>query len=302
MAKIVVTNPMDFSPEQKSRLDALGDVTFYDDFTSSAEEWVKRCQGYDIVCSWMVGLRENYSRLKDVVISVPFVGVGTFADPKILKDRNITLCNSPGCNRHPVAEWIIYMILTTVRRFDKLLRTTESVSISPPQRGVAGRNITILGKGNVGTRVGEICKALEMNVTYFERGDDLLNAVKNADVIVDTLSTNPSSKGILNKVFFNSVKHGAIFISVTVDAITDFDAMLEALDKGRLSYVAHDVANAKPGDATNPIYLRLREHKNVFATPHIAGFSDMATQIGNDMMIDNVEAWIKGKPIHVFKG
>ena len=302
MTKIVVTSKMDFSPEQKARLQRLGDVTFYDDQVTSPDEWLKRVNGYEIICSWMAGLREKYSELSNVFISVPFVGVGTFADPKIIKAKNITISNSPGCNRHAVSEWIIYMMLTSKRRLDKYLGTTEVVPISPPETGLAFKTVAILGYGNIGKRVGEICKGLEMKDLYFKRGDNLLELVKDADFIVDTLSTNSTSKGLLNKNFFNSVKKGAVFISVTTDAITDIDAMLVALNEGKLSFVCHDIANAKPGDAKNELYNKLRLHPNTFVTPHIAGFSDVTTQIGNDIMIDNVEAWLKGKPINVFEG
>lgn len=71
-------------------------------------------------------------------------------------------------------------------------------------------------------------------------------------------------------------------------------------DEGQLSYVAHDVADAKPGDFSDPLYERLRQHPKVLVTPHLAGFSDVTTKTGNEMMIDNVEAWLQGKPIHVF--
>jgi len=300
MKKIVVANPMGFSEEQKSRLEKLGEVTYFDNMSSSPDEWLKRCQGFDIVCSWMLGLREKYGDLKDVFISVPFVGVGTFADPEILKANNITICNSPGCNRHAVSEWIIYMILSTMRGLDKYLRTNTVAPLNPPPTGLAGKNITILGQGSIGKRVGVVCEALEMKVSFFKRGDNLLEAVKGADIIVDVLSTNPTSKGLLNRDFFQSVKTRAIFISVTVDAIVDFDAMLEALDQGKLSFVAHDVANAKSGDGTDPLYQKLCKHPRVYVTPHIAGFSDVTTQIGNEMMIGNIEAWLKGKPINVF--
>lgn len=300
MVKIVVTNPMDFSPEQKDRLAKLGDVKFHEDHPTSADDWLTRCQGFDIICSWMMFLREKYTELKNVFISVPFVGVGTFADPKILEANNITISNSPGCNRHAVSEWIVYMVLLTMRRFDKFLETTQTIPLSPPPIGLAGKNITILGRGNIGKCVGAVCEALEMNVNYFNRGDNLTREIAEADVIVDALSTNPSSKGLLNKDFFESVKKGAVFISVTTNAIVDFNAMLSALDQGQLSFVAHDVANAKPGDAGDPSYERLRQHPKVYATPHIAGFSDVTTRTGNDMMIDNIEAWINGKPINVF--
>lgn len=302
MAKIVVTNPMGFTPEQKARLDKLGDVTYFDDMCSSPDDWLSRCQGFEIVCSWMAGLREKYGELKDVFISVPFVGVGTFADVKVLKDKNITISNSPGCNRHAVSEWITHMLLSTTRRFDTYLKTTTPVNLPFSPNGLTYKHVTILGNGNIGKKVAKICEALDMKVTIFKRGDDLIKSIKDADIIVDVLSTNSSTKGLLNKTFFDSVKKGSIFISVTTSTIEDFDAMLQALDEGRLSFVAHDIADAKPGDASNELYKKLCQHLNVYTTPHIAGFSDATTKISNDIMIDNVEAWLKGKPINVFKG
>ena len=279
MVKIVVTNDMGFSKEQKARLDKLGKVTYYDTLPGSPDEWLKRCEGYDIVCSWMAGLREKYSELNNIFISVPFVGVGTFADSKILKSKKITISNSPGCNRHAVSEWITYMLLVTSRRFDTYLKTTKPVSLPLSPNGLAGKNITILGNGNIGKRVAGISKALDMKVIMFKRGDNLLKSIKDADFIVDVLSTNPTTKGLLNKKFFESIKKGAVFISATVSAIEDFDAIFNALDNETLSFVAHDVADAKPGDATNELYEKFRKHPRVYTTPHIAGFSDATTKI-----------------------
>lgn len=302
MRKIVVTNPMDFSREQKTRLEKLGEVTFYDTHPATPDEWLKRCRGFDIICSWMFGLRENYHELKNVFISAPFVGVGSFADPKVLKENNITLANSPGCNRHAVAEWITYMIIIAMRQLHKYVNTKDKVGfpLPNPSLGLAGKHITILGKGNVGKKVGEICQAFEMKVTYFQRGDNLLRSVKKANIVVDVLSSNNTTKGLLSKDFFSSLKKGCVFISVTVDTIVDMDAMLTALDTGNLAFVCHDVMNAKPGDTSDMLYKKLSEKPNTYITPHIAGFSDITTKIGNDMMIDNIEAYLKGKPINVF--
>ncbi|HTE58426.1 MAG TPA: NAD(P)-dependent oxidoreductase [Verrucomicrobiae bacterium] len=304
MTKIVVTQPLDLSKEQKTKLNSLGTVTFYDDIAVTPEEWLRRCAGFDVVCSGITGLRESYSGLSDVLVTVPFVGVSSFADSEILASRKITLCNSPGSNRHAVSEWIIFMVLETTRKFMHYINTTEEPTTPTPVRspGLADKNITILGCGNIGKRVGSVCKALDMDVQYFKRGDTLVEKVKDADIVVDTLSANPTTKGLLDQRFFQSLKTGAAFISVTVDATVDFDAMLDALDSNRLAVVAFDVMNAKPGDITNPLYLKLQTHPKVLATPCIASYSTTTSRIGNDMMIANIEAWLANGPIHVFEG
>jgi phosphoglycerate dehydrogenase-like enzyme len=58
--------------------------------------------------------------------------------------------------------------------------------------------------------------------------------------------------------------------------------------------------NAKLGDTNDSLFVRLRNHPKAYPTPHIAGFSDVTNLIGNNMMIDNLEAWFAGKPINVF--
>ena len=57
--RIVVTSPMGFSPDQITRLKSLGEVTLYDSSPKSAEEWLNRCKGADIVCSDKYGLKEK---------------------------------------------------------------------------------------------------------------------------------------------------------------------------------------------------------------------------------------------------
>ena len=75
--------------------------------------------------------------------------------------------------------------------------------------------------------------------------------------------------------------------------------MLEALKKEKLLGVANDCGSILPGDYDDPYYKKLSQTPKVIATPHIAYQSDVTVRTSNDMLIDNVEAWIKGKPINV---
>jgi phosphoglycerate dehydrogenase-like enzyme len=146
--------------------------------------------------------------------------------------------------------------------------------------------------------VGKICESLEMEVSYFKEGDNLLNSVKDADVIINTLSNNPTTQGLLDKKFFNSFKKGAYFVSVTSSQIYDIDALLSALDKN-IASAAIDAGQIQVGDTDDPFYRRLLKHPRILATPHIAYNSDTTARVGNDMMIDNIEAYLAGKPTNL---
>jgi glycerate dehydrogenase len=197
----------------------------------------------------------------------------------------------------------MWMVILAMRRFDEVLNRKETMrengSLPPMQKGLAGNNITILGNGNVGRRVGKLAETFDMNVTIFKRGDDLYGSVKNADVVVDTLSENYSTKKILDQKFFSAMKKGGSFISVTRANILDEDALISALDNGDLGRAFLDCASVLVGDTEDSYYQKLLKHPNIFVTPHIAYSSEMSSRMGNDVMIDNVEAWINGAPQNI---
>lgn len=299
MPKIVVTNNQDFTAEQKQRLDSLGDVTYYDALPANGEEYLERVKGADIICSGTAGLKDAYAQLKDVYVTVAFVSVA-FVDLEVLRNNNVTISNAPGANRHAVSEWIMAMTILLMRNMHDAINRKETYrkdsGLPPITPGLAGNKMTILGHGNVGRRVGELADSFGMQVSFFKRGDDLYNAVNDANVVVDTLSSNPSTNKLLDSKFFDAMKQDSYFVSVTRSEITDEDAMLNALDSGKLAGVASDCGGILVGDTEDPLYQKLLNHPKALVTPHVSYNSEMSRKMGADIMIDNVEAWINGTP------
>lgn len=297
--KIVIAQDLDLIKEEKERLNKLGEVVYYEDLAKTPEEWLERCKDADIICTGKFGMKEKIYELKDVFLSLPFVGTG-FLDLEKLKARNIKVSSCPGCNKEAVSEWIVTMMLNLFRNISSYTNSKEldfkKLEIS---KGLAGKNITILGKGNIGFYVGKICGAFGMNVKYFIKGNDLKSSIKNADVVINVLSLNENTKGLLDKDFFNSFKPGSCFITVTDSEIYDADAMLEALDKNILAGVADDCGSIYLGDIEDPFYEKLMKHPKVLATPHIARFADTTERKANRIMIDNIESYVKGRPINI---
>lgn len=302
MKKIVVTNNQNFTPAQKQRLDNLGDVTYYDVLPKDADEYLSRIKEAEIVCSGTAGLKDAYPEIKNKYITVGFVSVA-FVDLEILTKNNVKISNAPGINQHAVSEWIMCMLLLAMRHFDEAINCKRTLRVDNKvpkiQKGLAGKNITILGYGNIGKRVEKLALAFDMNVTVFRRGENLFDLVKNADVVIDALSDNPSTKKILDQNFFNAMKEGSSFISVTRSDILDENALLKSLDDKHLDRAFLDCASIPVGDADDKYYQKLRKHPRVFVTPHVAYNSEMSNEMGNDVMIDNVEAWIKGSPRNI---
>ncbi|MFA6513719.1 MAG: NAD(P)-dependent oxidoreductase [Patescibacteria group bacterium] len=300
MPKIVVTHDLGLSPEDIKRLKLLGEVTFFNDRPESGDVWLSRCQGADIICSGIPGLRDKYQELKNVFISLPLVGV-SYLNKEILNKNNIKVSNSPGCNKDAVSEWVIGMMINLLRDLPFFINNKKlPQGKMPPQTlGLVEKKVLILGRGNVGTRVGEICNSLKMKVDFFDKGDDLIKKIVDQDIIINCLSTNKSTINLLDKTFFTSLKKGSFFISITNHEIYDLEAMLGALDKGILLKAAIDDGTMNLGNTDDPFYKRLISHPQILATPHIAHNTEVSNKVGHQMMIDNVEAYLKGKPINL---
>ncbi|NND64777.1 MAG: hydroxyacid dehydrogenase [Gammaproteobacteria bacterium] len=296
--KIVVTQPLDLSETDVERLQALGELTKFDTMPSSHEEWLERVKDADVICSGKFGLKQKWQQLEDKFISLPSVGAGWF-EPKTAAEKNVVLARSPGCNKEPVAEWIIGMMINLVRKLPEKINADKVETAST--QSLAGKTVCVCGAGNIGALVGGVCEALNMKVVYFKRGDSLLERVEGADIVVDVLSLNDDSRGIYDEKFFSSLKRGSYFITVTSEKLWDTEAMLKSLDEGILAGVANDCGNIQVDDTRAPLYERLKDHPKILATAHTSFNTDRRNEICNSMMIDNIEAWKAGNPINVIK-
>jgi phosphoglycerate dehydrogenase-like enzyme len=297
---ISVTHDLELSEDDKNRLKSLGEVTIYDSRPKSPKEWLERCKGADIICSDISGLREKYQELKNVFITLPLVNVA-YLDKDILSRNNIKVSNSPGCNKDAVSEWIVGMMINLLRKLPFYIKNNNLPKDKAPEQaiGLTDKTVLILGKGNIGARVGDICKSLKMNVIFFERGDDLIKKIKGKSVIVNCLSTNTTTVGILDDKFFNSLDRSTYFISVSSNEIYDSAAMFNALDNGIIAGAAIDDGTMNVGDTNDSYYQKLLKHTKILATPHIAYNSDVSNREGNRIMIDNIEAYLANRPINL---
>jgi lactate dehydrogenase-like 2-hydroxyacid dehydrogenase len=145
-----------------------------------------------------------------------------------------------------------------------------------------GATLGIVGFGEVGREVGRRARAFEMEVTYFQRTplaaaveqefdarylplDDLMG---QADYILVQLPSNDSTRGLIGRDALGRIKPGAMLINVARPELIDHDAVVEALQSGRLGGLALDVLYTEPADPAEPL-LRYRD-RNVILMPHTA--------------------------------
>ena len=89
---------------------------------------------------------------------------------------------------------------------------------------------------------------------------------------------------------FAAMKDGVYFINTARGEIVDEDAMMDALESGKLAGAAIDVPRVEPISSSS----RLLKFDNLIITPHIAGSSYDVQATGSRMIVDSLEDWLAG--------
>ncbi len=231
------------------------------------------------------------------------------ADVDAASERGILLSNAPGGSSPSVAELTIGFVLTLARRIpenDRAMRRGEwRVQMAT---SVQGKALGILGMGKVGTRVAHAARALEMDVAAWgptltdERAanegvrrvelDDLFG---QADFVSNHLMLSDLSQGLIDRRRLGLMKPTSYLINTARGAIVDEAALIEALTECRIAGAALDVFEQEPLPVGSP----LRKLDNVLLSPHAGWTTHEAFDPWIEMVVENVLAFIDGKPIRV---
>ncbi|MSO77947.1 MAG: hydroxyacid dehydrogenase [Alphaproteobacteria bacterium] len=197
----------------------------------------------------------------------------------------VIVVNQSGGNKEAVAEHAVAMMLNLSKRIgetDHVMRTQPNlVRTQFMGTELLGKTVGIIGLGNVGARLAEICRlAFSMRVLAHdpyltveqcqERGatkvalDELLG---QADIVSINCPRTKETRGMIGAAAFAKMKPGALFVTTARGGIHDEAALEAALKEGRLSGAGLDVWDKEPPPTDHPL-LRLA---NVLASPHTAG-------------------------------
>jgi phosphoglycerate dehydrogenase-like enzyme len=293
--KIHVVESMEMTPEQKARLNKLGEVKWFDG-TPDVDELLKRCEGADVVLFDWAPMDKAIPLLKPGVkmMTIPAMGVG-FLPLKEAAAKGIKIANAPGFAKESTGELGIGLMLAATRRIC-YYECEKGKPLNSPC--LFGKTIGIIGAGRIGSYVGRVAEALGMKVVDYKRGGDLLAVLTQSDVVFCALPLSDETKGLLGAKEFAAMKKGAFFVTTSHNKIYDHDALLAALDS-HLGGAAIDLEGTDMGDYGSDAYKKLDSHPKIVLTPHIGSYTDYATRVKYDMIIDNVEAFTKGKPINI---
>ena len=166
-----------------------------------------------------------------------------------------------------------------------------------------GKKLGIAGYGAIGREVAVRAKAFGMEILAYDpympadrieadgaKPVDLDTMLAESDVVSIHLPVLPSTRGIVNKDWFNKMKPTAIVVNTARAAVIDQKDFVEALQNGTIGGAALDVYWVEPIPANHPL-LSMR---NVTLTPHMAGLTTDVDSWSGKMMGEEVVAYLDG--------
>ncbi|MEJ2267742.1 MAG: NAD(P)-dependent oxidoreductase [Nanoarchaeota archaeon] len=298
MSKNIITFGVNLNEEQKKRLAHLGELNELKS-PESAEDFLNKSEGADVIFSNGDFLLESLPKLKNVFVTYPYVELGLFNSEELEKN-GVFVANAQGGNRDSIVEWIMYMILSLFRKFTPMVRASQNFPVEL-QESLKGKKVLIVGHGNIGSQIGILCKSFGMKVNFFERGDDLIFSSKNTDLIINSLNCNSTSKNLLDEDFFMHLKKGCYYLTFVRPYTYDIDGLIKSIENEIVAGAAIDCDPEGFGDTQNAFYQKALSNSKILVTPHIAFSTKQAVANGREIAIQNIESFLTGNPKNILR-
>jgi phosphoglycerate dehydrogenase-like enzyme len=144
----------------------------------------------------------------------------------------------------------------------------------------------------IGTRRAGSSTNVE-HVDEFVAIDDLDEALGRADAVVVSLPGTSATDGLIGAAVFAAAKPGVTVVNVGRGTVLDEDALLDALQSGRIGFAALDVFAAEPLPRSSPLW----DLPNVLVSPHTAALDAGEERRIAELFADNATLLLEGRPL-----
>lgn len=231
--------------------------------------------------------------------------------------KKATLTNASGAFGKIIAEYVVGGIIALYRSLPVYWNNQKKHIWEKNDSAdtLYGKNVLILGTGDIGRNIAHRMKAFETHVTGIKRtkaSDDselrqdfdeiyalseLEQQLTEADVVIGCLPGTTETKGLLNYERLHSMKKEAVLVNVGRGSLIPIDDLVRVLTEGHLKGAVLDVFEMEPLPEKCPLW----NMENVLLTPHIAGPSfggnaEVEKQIW-DICLENLERYLNGQKL-----
>ena len=294
------------------RLEPYGDVALYTSRPASMEEQLERARDAHVIINtrgavkWPADALRRLPKLRMITTC----SIGTdMIDLETASELGIVVSNQPGRTAAVVAEHMFGLMFAVAKRAAqqtaalKAGRWTRMENIL-----LQDKTLGVVGTGNVGAEMARLASAIGMTViawthnpspqraaalgvTYVEL-DGLLS---RSDVISLHVRLSDDSRGMIRERELSLMKDGALLVNGGRGELVDTAALVSALKTGHLAGAALDVFDVEPLPPDHPIL----SCEQVVLTPHMADQTPEGMELLNEGAVDNVIAFLEGRPRNV---
>jgi glycerate dehydrogenase len=228
------------------------------------------------------------------------------------RKRGIAVCNVRGYAANSVPEHVLMMILALRRN---LFAYREDVTrglwnqskqfclLTHQLHDIRGATLGIVGYGSIGRSVARLAAAVGMRVLISERKHaakiregrtSFADTLRQSDVVSLHCPLTGETRDLFGRAEFEMMKRSALLINTARGALIEDAALIDALREGLIAGAGIDALREEPPVHGSPLLdLNL---PNFIITPHVAWASNEAVQALADRVIDNIEAFVAGRP------
>ena len=320
--KIVVLDGYTENPGDLSwgELEKLGQVTVYDRSSLTDEaEAIERIDDAQIVYTNKTPVTKKVIDACPNIKMISVLATGyNVVDYEYAKEKGIPVTNVPAYGTASVSQFAIALLLEICHHIGHHNKTVHDGRWENcddwcywdyPLIELAGKTLGIIGFGRIGQSTGRIAKAMGMKVIAFDNmpndaGREIAEYVEldtllsTSDVIALHCPLFPSTQGIINKENIAKMKDGVILLNNSRGPLVVEEDLADALNSGKIAAAGLDVVSTEPIRGDNP----LLKAKNCIITPHMSWGSKGSRQRIMDCTVQNIRAYLDGRPENVVNG
>jgi phosphoglycerate dehydrogenase-like enzyme len=255
---------------------------------------------------------------------VHMCGAGADRLPPELFETGRVVTASKGASAVPISEFVLASILAFEKRFplswiraelppppprapDYGSRPTIEWE-PPPAWGIArfgvlpGKTLGLLGYGGIGQAVAVRARAFGMEILALKRhpegsdvelAADVHELVARSDHLVIAAPLTPRTRQIVDTAALAHAKPSLHIVNISRGGLIDQDALISALDEGRVAFASLDVTEPEPLPAGH----RLFTHPRVHLTPHVSWSMPDNLGVPVELFIANLGRYVAGEPL-----
>ncbi|HRJ41562.1 MAG: hydroxyacid dehydrogenase [Caldilineaceae bacterium] len=238
-----------------------------------------------------------------------FYGAGSVK--KIVTDaswsRGVRVTSAYGANAVTVSQYTLAQVIFSLKRgwlFSRVIRESGGWMQRTPVPGTYGSTVGLVSLGQVGRRVAELLKILDVRVIAYDPFASSADAAKlgvelasldevfrRSDVVSLHAPWLPETVGMVTGAHFASMKENATFINTARGAIVRESEMIAVLQDRPDLWAVLDVTYPEPPAPDSPLYTL----PNVVLTPHIAGTLDVERERMGQTMVEELRRFLAGE-------